>query len=75
MFKLCTFTLAALALAVAAEKTCVSETKYSLDMFLGDSAAPLYALDNGPEGTVILVADPELTYPGTPSKSTSLALP
>ena len=61
--------LTMLALAASAENICVSKTKYTLTMSLGaSSTTPLHALGNGPTDTVILVADPESTRPGTPSE-------
>lgn len=72
---LITLVITASALVTAANKNCVSETKYTLGMFIGDATAPLHAIDQGPAGDVLLVADRELTYPGTPCKLSPLPTP
>ena len=66
---LTTLILATLALITAAQQTCVSKTKYTLTMSLGNvnNTAALHALDNGPADTIILVAAPQSSVPGTPS--------
>lgn len=70
LFNLLISIFAALALAAATGKPCVSDTKYTLRISTGTETLPLHAIDNGPEGTVLLVADPGLNLPGTTSKCT-----
>lgn len=62
--------ISALALAATAGSSCVLETKYRLTMLVDTEAAALHAIDNGPDGSVVLVANPELTTCGTISKPT-----